>query len=1699
MTQDTAAAGGAPGIADILAGTPLQEGLLALHRTGEGSDPYHIQCVFRMDGPLDADLLRRSVVAAVDRHPNLRAAFVDRGVPHPVQVIPVSAPLDWEVVDAVPGAADPAVAAAEFRRPFDLSAPSPMRFRLLRRSATRHELIFTAHHIIIDGWSAPLFFREVMEIYEADGDASHLPAPAPYRAYIAWLAERSRDRSLARWRERLGEGTTPCHLSAAAASGDAASGDSTDRTGSTDRTPGPGHATVEAALGTAATRVLTDWCRAHRVTVSTATLFAWAVVLGVLTDRDDVVTGTVVSGRPPEVPGIGSMVGMFINTVPVRVRLRPGDDAASQVEALHRDVTEMREHEYVGLADIQRQAGQRDLFDTLVVYQNTPGGDDGVRTTSQGVRVTPLRTADSTHYPFTLVPAVVDGRLTVRGEYREDDAGRTGLPVRPERIVRAVTALLETLPLSDGTALARLGTGFGAGDGDGDGGDGDGGAGGGRTGATSPDATSPDATSPDAGTVTPVHGRLAALVAADPDAPAVCDGSTVLTRAGLWDRAGRVAARLRALGVRQGDRVGLSLPRGVGAVAGIVGCLRAGAVIVHTDVTAPADHRRGVLARAGVRAVLTGADAPDTTAVVADAGAGAPAAAPGDGVPEGAERVVVTPDGTLPPTATAPRTPPTPGDARPRTPDEPAYVIFTSGSTGAPKGVVGTHRGLAALVDAHRRLVLDRHSARLGRQLVVGHAWSLAFDASWQPLAALFAGHVVAVLDDAEMRDPRLYRAALARHRVDVIETSPTMLGQLERQGPGAGGDAGADLNPDPDAPAPWPGLEVLGLGGEAVDPAVWSRLAAAARPEAYNFYGPTETTVDAVSARLRDHPAPVIGHPLPGTAVMVLDRWLRPVPDGLPGELYITGPQVTQGYTGREDAARLTAAAFVAAPGGARAYRTGDIVVRRAGALAYLGRADDQVKVRGFRVEPAEVLAAVRSLEGVDDARVGVHRGPGGPRLVAAVVPRSAADREDPAGAAARWTAHLRGRVAAHLVPSAVVPVDGFPLTRNGKLDTAELTARAAALRGAGAAGASAAPDGPVERELADALGALTGTPVTDRDEDIRDLGVDSILLMQLCSDLVERGGPLARVTPRLVLAAPTVRGIAGTLASLDTAGGDAAGSGTGASGTTTPAPARPADAGDIPVTPVQEWLLRGGGWRRFCQWAPVTVPSGLTAADLRDRLGTLAADHGLLRATVLGASRGPVPGEGGRGAAGSRRRPRITVPALPDDPTDRADWIRAVGDAVLVTHPGHGGRPTPQVLGAVARQVIETVDPNSGHMLRAAWFPGDDGTGGLVVLVAHHLAVDGMSWRVILDDLARGTSLPETTPFRRWAGFIDDERSRRAGAPADPGRAGGGADAGGPEAAQGHPVDGGPAGAWERYLATGDRSALGSRRVDPAVDRAADAHADTTVASPEETSALLDIAASAGRAGTDAGERAERAGLREVLLAVLAGAVARWRGTRRLVVDLEGHGRDDDVLTRHGTVADDLSRTVGWFTTVTPLVLPDPAGPDPTGAAPAGPPGHGSDPGEPGIIDRAREVARELTRRPGTPVEHSVDCGVCGHGVEVEVNYLGRLDMGAGSGGDTPADRRAAPAGEAPASGAWTVVTDEAVLEALPEMPEPDLPRTYAVEATFSVAPSPDGPRVTARFNLAAAVFGADDLAALTSAWRGELGRVVGEHRPR
>ena len=288
-------------VVDVLAATPLQEGLLALHRLSSGADPYHVQFVFRIDGNLDEALLARCADAMLVRYPNLRVAFYDKNVEHPVQVVPASAKLDWEVVQmtapSVPDAATDTdtrdtqaaeFAASDFSEPFDLFRPAPLRF-----------------------------FAELINLYRHGGHAELLPPPPDYRKYIAWLQQKSKEESLQVWRTALGKQPSPCLVAPQAPS-----------------SPGLPPVVFEAQLDCEQTEQLQAWCRKHGVTVSNAVLFAWMVVLGTLTDRDEVFTGTVVSGRPADLPGAESMIGLFINTVPARATLNPHEDAATQVQAL---------------------------------------------------------------------------------------------------------------------------------------------------------------------------------------------------------------------------------------------------------------------------------------------------------------------------------------------------------------------------------------------------------------------------------------------------------------------------------------------------------------------------------------------------------------------------------------------------------------------------------------------------------------------------------------------------------------------------------------------------------------------------------------------------------------------------------------------------------------------------------------------------------------------------------------------------------------------------------------------------------------------------------------------------------------------------------------------------------------------------------------------------------------------------------------------------------------------------------------------------------------------------------------------------------------------------------------------------------------------------------------------------------------------
>ncbi|WP_395370103.1 amino acid adenylation domain-containing protein [Streptomyces tubercidicus] len=438
---------------DVLPLTPLQEGMF-FHSwyDDEAVDVYGVQMVLALDGPLRPDLLMTSVAALLKRHPNLRAGFRQRANGQPFQVIHREVPLPWEELDLGAGDGDEAGAGAgdgeaadapqrlaEFltadrARRFPLDRPPLMRFTLVRLGPGRHRLVISNHHLLLDGWSTPILVRELFTLYEHGGDDRALPPVVPQRNYFSWLAAQDDAGCERAWREAL-EGLPGPSLVAPADPG---------------RAPVAPERVV-AAFPEGFGGDLDRFARQRGLTVNTLVQGAWAVVLGRLTGRDDVVFGTLVSGRPPEIAGIGSMVGMFINTVPVRVRLDAGAPVADNLTRLQDEQTALLTRHHLSLARIQRPAGTGDLFDTFVVFENAPG-DDGTRPSYAGVRVEVAEGHDAAHYPLRVVAGLTGERLQAELEYRPDLFDRD----EAEAVLRALQGVLDEILTAPGTAVSGL-------------------------------------------------------------------------------------------------------------------------------------------------------------------------------------------------------------------------------------------------------------------------------------------------------------------------------------------------------------------------------------------------------------------------------------------------------------------------------------------------------------------------------------------------------------------------------------------------------------------------------------------------------------------------------------------------------------------------------------------------------------------------------------------------------------------------------------------------------------------------------------------------------------------------------------------------------------------------------------------------------------------------------------------------------------------------------------------------------------------------------------------------------------------------------------------------------------------------------------------------------------------------------------------
>ncbi|MEU2041173.1 amino acid adenylation domain-containing protein [Nocardia niwae] len=1094
-----------PEIEDVLALSPLQEGLFSLARLAGEGDLYALQFVYEITGPVDVALLRRSVEVILRRHPNLRASFWDRDLPRPVQIVPAAAELPWAERAIDPAELD-AVIAAETRAPFDLARGPLLRVLLLRLPDDTRRLVLTAHHILLDGWSLGVFFRELFTLYQVGAAADALPRPRPYRDYIGWLSARDDAAALRAWRDYLGD-LDPLILA--------------DRGDAAVDTVVPSIDTV--TLDAADTSRLTAWARSNGLTMNTVVQYAWAVLLGRLTDRRDVVFGTTVSGRPDELSGVETMIGLFINTVPVRVALG-AENVVRECARLQRESAPMRDLAYVSLSAIQRSLGSGTLFDTLFVFENAPMSDI-LRPIdlADGVRVAPITSESLTHYPLAVTSFVYEGQLVVTIEAVQA-ALRTlsgpGIGARLLSVLRQLPAIGERGP----DALDVLLPGE--------------------------SARPPAEITADVRGVT-VWELFARQVAATPDALALSTERERYTYRELADAALRVAGELAAHGAGPEDVVALALPRSARSIVAILAVLATGAAYVPVDTALPAARIESILRRSRPRLILVDDSASSVLGAIADGSR----VLRMDEISEDAA-------GFAPP----------PGRA-----DQSAYLIFTSGSTGEPKGVVGTHAALAAYFADHRDRVYRPAVTRLGRPLRIAHAWSLSFDASWQPLIGLLDGHAVHLFDAEEMRDARRLVDGIVRHGLDMIDTTPSMFAQLA-----AAGLVDAGTTP----------LSVLALGGEAIGVPLWKQLCALPRTAVHNCYGPTETTVEAVVAAVADGDAdPSIGAPVTGMTGYVLDSRLRQAPVGVVGELYLSGAQVARGYIGMPES---TAGRFVADPHrtGERMYRTGDLVRRLpSGDLAYVGRADDQVKIRGYRIEIGDIETALLALPGVRAAAVIVVRRAGGPSLAAFAV----GDGLD----AVRLRVALAERLPGYMVPNRILVVERLPVTSNGKLDAQRLAALADD-RAAGTAAAAAPARTGTEHRLCAAVAELSGGRVPSIDDDLISLGLDSIVAISLVNRLRRDG---LSISPKAVLSASTIRELAARI--------DA-----GAHRERTTASE---GYGPVDPTPTVSWMHEYGGYRRLALSNLLELPHGIDQDGLTAVLQALLDGHDMLRARFV------------------------------------------------------------------------------------------------------------------------------------------------------------------------------------------------------------------------------------------------------------------------------------------------------------------------------------------------------------------------------------------------------------------------------------------------------------------------------------------------
>ncbi|MCK6076527.1 non-ribosomal peptide synthetase [Paenibacillus silvae] len=1350
-------------IEDIYALSPMQNGMLFHNMLHSGSEAYVLQTTLDLHGLLDVDAFARSLDQLIERNAILRTNFHSRWKHGPLQIVYRHKPnglyyedlRDMKEEDRYGYVA--AYTTKDKMKGFDLSKDALMRISILQTHDRTYRFIWNYHHILMDGWCLSLVIQELFDGYFAilEQRKREQQAVTPYKHYIEWLDKQDHEASLKYWSHYLQgyeEQTSLPKEHAIPKSNEYHSEN------------------LICTLSQELTERITQVASQNQVTLNTFMQTAWGMLLQKYNSSQDVVFGSVVSGRPAAIAEVERMIGLFINTIPVRIQSQGNETFSSIMKRNQEQAVASHLHETFPLYEIQAETKQKqNLIDHILIFENYPVQGITEQFGDQeetSLRITNVEADEQTNYDFNLI--IKPGQaLKCMFYYNANVYDRAGI----ERIQGHLIQLLQQVvnnphvPINDIDLMtaqekAQILVSFN------------------DTKAEYPiDKT--------------IHGLFEEQVERTPEQVAVVFEGQELTYQTLNRKANQLARTLHAKGVQQDQLVGIIADRSLDMVVGIVAILKAGGAYVPIDPEYPEDRVNYMLADSGIHVLLLQSHLQERISFAGeiiclddlhayhkeDSNLG----------------VTVSPTGL-------------------------AYVIYTSGTTGKPKGTCIEHKNVVRLLFNSQ----NRFDFKPSDTWTLFHSFCFDFSV-WEMYGALLYGGKLVIVPQMTARSPQQFLQLLRDEQVTILNQTPTYFYHLLQE----------ELASHEQSLH----LRKVIFGGEALNPALLKNWR-----EKYpfiqliNMYGITETTVHVTYKEITETEIEAgksnIGKPIPTLQTYILNTQQQLQPIGVQGELYVAGEGLARGYLNRPE---LTAEKFVghAWITEGKLYRTGDAARWLPdGNIEYLGRIDHQVKIRGYRIELGEVETAILKMDMIQEAVVIAHENEDGSKQLCAYWKGSSALT------AREIRAALAHEIPDYMIPSYFVQLEHIPLTSNGKIDRKALPSPQERVD---QEAEYAAAQSPVEQAIISAWEAVLGVQKISRSDHFFELGGDSIKCIQVASRLLQSG---YKVEMKHFFTYPTVAELSEHVTSVSTHYDQ---------GEVT---------GEVMLTPVQRWFFDQNmvDAHHYNQEMVFFRKDRFDIGFIHSIMNNIVKQHDALRIVYRQSQ------EGGY-SAWNRGAEEEGLYSL-----DIFDLKSSVDPATLV--------------GIKAKEIQSSLDLHHGPLIKLGLFQCADGDHLLMAI--HHLVIDGVSWRILYEDIQTGLEqflrgeqihLPQkTTSFKQWA----EELSAFAD----------------------QPVMKQEYSYWQSV----EQIELAPLPMDMDCRETIGKDSETITIhwTAGETEQLLKQI-----------HYAYKTEINDILLTALGMAVHDWTGKDKILVNLEGHGREN-ILPEL-----DITRTVGWFTSMYPVVI--------------------------------------------------------------------------------------------------------------------------------------------------------------------------------